>query len=68
MYYLVPLSYKDTLQVRYYILVMKKIAIWPYYMLLYDVLYLKTIQLGLDHLFVLGKWTIDIQDIPYPMI
>jgi len=30
MYYFVPLSYKDTLQVMSYLLLMKNIAIWPY--------------------------------------
>ena len=50
MYYLVPLGYKDTLQVMSYFILMKNIAIWPYkeislwpyYALLLGVRYPKT--------------------------
>jgi hypothetical protein len=76
MYQFVPLCYQDTLQVVYHILVMKNIAIWPYkeialwpcYVLFHDGWYPKKHFLSLVHLFVLGKWTIDTQDTPYPMI
>ena len=76
MYYLAPLSYRNTLQVMYYILRMKNIAIWPYkeiapwpcFALLHDVRYPKTHLLEVVDVFTLGKWTIDTQGTPYPMI
>ena len=60
----------------YYTLVMKNIANWPYreivlwlyYVLLHDVRYPKTHLLEVVDVFTLGKWTIDTQGTPYPMI
>ena len=63
MYYLVPLDYKDTLQVMDYILLMKNIAIWPYkgialwpyHALLHGVRYPKTHLLALTHVGIVVK-------------
>ncbi|KAJ7017913.1 hypothetical protein C8F04DRAFT_1199695 [Mycena alexandri] len=60
---LVLLGYKDTLQVIYHILVMKngtiwlykKIALYPYYALLYNVRNPKTYPWALDTVYVLER-------------
>ena len=41
---------------------------WPYYVLSHHVRHPKTKYLDLVHVYVLGKWTIDTQGNPYPMI
>jgi hypothetical protein len=62
-YHFLPLGYKDTLKMTYYILVMKNIAIWPYkenafwpyYVVLHVIRYPKTHLLELNHPYVLEK-------------
>jgi hypothetical protein len=62
MYYLVPLSYKDTLQVMSYFILIKNIGIWPYREIalwvchaLHGVRYPKTHLLALNHVGIVVK-------------